>query len=379
MLNFGGFLSSNFWTNYRCSSSASVEDLLSSKDCTVDKLLNDDDCLQEFKNYNDKLIKYFDHDKLKVLIDYITVMPELDEQQRGHKFPFIAGEIFNCEINQILDKFFEAPVKVKPQPALAPSESGTEVSDSTTIKDEDDEKKEEPKADNGLVAGKEPAKTGEKTDAKEAGETTPTEVTPAVTTAAATTTTEEKKEDSAKTVPEVPAQGLETETTEVKVEGTEVTTTVTDATPPQDGEPKEDTKVAAATAPEVPAATTETVTTTEVVVPEGKEKNTQEPESEEPDKENTEVKPTEVTAKPTAVPPTTEVVEEKKASDEPEGEDTVKKTDEKPEKDLTSMGSFSTIQTLQTEAQDDDEDEEEGNKYLLLERLFKFIKTEGDE
>lgn len=41
-------------------------------------------------------------------------MPEKDEQNRGHKYPFIAGEIFNCEINQILDKFFEAPVKVKP-------------------------------------------------------------------------------------------------------------------------------------------------------------------------------------------------------------------------------------------------------------------------
>lgn len=41
------------------------------------------------------------------------------------------------------------------------------------------------------------------------------------------------------------------------------------------------------------------------------------------------------------------------------------------------MASFST---LQTEAQDEEEeDEEEGNKYLLLERLFKFIKTEGDE
>jgi len=100
MLNFGGFLSSNFWTNYRCQSSASVEDLLNRKDCTVDKLLDDDDCLQEFKNFNDKLIKYFDHDKLKVLIDYITVMPDKDAgHSRGHKYPFISGEIFNCEIN----------------------------------------------------------------------------------------------------------------------------------------------------------------------------------------------------------------------------------------------------------------------------------------
>lgn len=60
------------------------------------------------------MIKYFDHDKLKVLIDYITVMPLEDVHNRGHKFPFLAGEIFNCEINQLLDRFFEAPVKPLP-------------------------------------------------------------------------------------------------------------------------------------------------------------------------------------------------------------------------------------------------------------------------
>tara|TARA_B110000285_G_scaffold232726_1_gene304567 strand:- start:1311 stop:1718 length:408 start_codon:yes stop_codon:yes gene_type:complete len=130
MLNFGGFLSSNFWTNYRCQSSASIEDLLNNKECSVDKLLDDDDCLQEFKNFNDKLIKYFDHDKLKVLIDYITVMPtKEDGHSRGHKYPFIAGEIFNCEINQILDKFFEAPVKVKAVAAEEEADADKEDSD----------------------------------------------------------------------------------------------------------------------------------------------------------------------------------------------------------------------------------------------------------
>jgi hypothetical protein len=118
MLNFGGFLSSNFWTNYRCQSSASIEDLLNSKGCTVEKLLDDDDCLQELKNFNKKLIKFFDHDKLKVLIDYITVMPADDDgHERGHKYPFIAGEIFNCEINEVLDKFFEAPERPVPEQA----------------------------------------------------------------------------------------------------------------------------------------------------------------------------------------------------------------------------------------------------------------------
>jgi hypothetical protein len=87
------------------------------------------------------LIKYFDHDKLKVLVDYITVMPELDEQKRGHKYPFLAAEIFNCEINQVLDKFFEAPVKVKPLPAIA-AESAPEATDSSVTKDEEEVKKE---------------------------------------------------------------------------------------------------------------------------------------------------------------------------------------------------------------------------------------------
>jgi len=34
-----------------------VEELLNNKDCSVEKLLEDDDCLQEFKNLNDKLIQ----------------------------------------------------------------------------------------------------------------------------------------------------------------------------------------------------------------------------------------------------------------------------------------------------------------------------------
>lgn len=108
MLSFGGFLNSSFWSNYRSPSSTSIEEILSAKDCSVDRLLEDDDCLQEFKNLNEKLIGYFDHDKLNKLVDLITVMPPEDaSHSRGHKFPFIASEIFNCEINQILDKFFE--------------------------------------------------------------------------------------------------------------------------------------------------------------------------------------------------------------------------------------------------------------------------------
>jgi hypothetical protein len=108
MLSFGGFLNSSFWSSYRSPSSTSIEEILNNKECSVEKLLEDDDCLQEFKNLNEKLVSYFDHDKIKKLIDLITVMPpENCTHLRGHKLPFIASEIFNCEINQILDKFFD--------------------------------------------------------------------------------------------------------------------------------------------------------------------------------------------------------------------------------------------------------------------------------
>ena len=38
-----------------------------------------------------------------------------------------------------------------------------------------------------------------------------------------------------------------------------------------------------------------------------------------------------------------------------------------------------TLQTEDAQEEEPEDDEEEGNKYLLLERLFKFIQTEGDE
>lgn len=39
--------------------------------------------------------------------------PEDADKNRGHKFPFLASEIFNCELNTVLEKFFEAPKPVE--------------------------------------------------------------------------------------------------------------------------------------------------------------------------------------------------------------------------------------------------------------------------
>ena len=42
------------------------------------------------QSQNENLIKWFDHEKVKELIDYITIVPEEDEHDRGHKYPFVA-------------------------------------------------------------------------------------------------------------------------------------------------------------------------------------------------------------------------------------------------------------------------------------------------
>ena len=87
--------------------SASIENLLSKvEDCTVDDLLADEDIIQEMRNMNEKLLKYFRRDKLKTLIDYITKVPEEDTHDRGHKFPFVVGELFALDLTKINDKFF---------------------------------------------------------------------------------------------------------------------------------------------------------------------------------------------------------------------------------------------------------------------------------
>lgn len=86
--------------------SASIEELLNKDECSLEELLDDEDLIQECKNMNNKLINFFTRERIRRLIKLITVMPEVDEHKRGHKYPYVASEIFNCEIYQVLDMFF---------------------------------------------------------------------------------------------------------------------------------------------------------------------------------------------------------------------------------------------------------------------------------
>lgn len=92
------FLANNFWMGF-ATQSQSIQQIIDSPTGTVDELLDDSDCLMEFKNRNEDLINYFDHERLATLIEYITVVAdEKDGAQRGRKFPFLVDQIFGCEI-----------------------------------------------------------------------------------------------------------------------------------------------------------------------------------------------------------------------------------------------------------------------------------------
>jgi len=59
---------------------------------------------------NRQLVEFFDHERIEVLIDYITVVADpKDGANRGRKYPFLVDQIFSLELDSIIYKFFEAP------------------------------------------------------------------------------------------------------------------------------------------------------------------------------------------------------------------------------------------------------------------------------
>ena len=105
--NFGVGMGSN-------EPSESIKKILSDKNNTLEDLLRDEDLLNELGSKNEKLIKYFDKEKIKQLLDYIIKEPEIDEnaeetkenKDKGYKFPFLCSQIFGLQIEELYKFFF---------------------------------------------------------------------------------------------------------------------------------------------------------------------------------------------------------------------------------------------------------------------------------
>ncbi|KAG8365659.1 hypothetical protein BUALT_Bualt18G0129000 [Buddleja alternifolia] len=86
-----------------------VETILDKENFTLDELLDEDEIIQECKALNGRLISFLrERDQVKRLLQYIVEeAPEDAERQRTFKFPFIACEIFTCEVDIILKALVE--------------------------------------------------------------------------------------------------------------------------------------------------------------------------------------------------------------------------------------------------------------------------------
>ncbi|PIA37367.1 hypothetical protein AQUCO_03000157v1 [Aquilegia coerulea] len=98
-----------FWHMSSLSASSPVETILDKEDFSLDELLDEEEIIQECKALNSRLINFLrDRTQVEQLLRYIVEeAPEDAESKRVFKFPFIACEIFTCEIDVILKTLVE--------------------------------------------------------------------------------------------------------------------------------------------------------------------------------------------------------------------------------------------------------------------------------
>ncbi|KAI4334392.1 hypothetical protein L6164_019090 [Bauhinia variegata] len=98
-----------FWKLTALSASSPVEAILDKENFTLEELLDEEEIIQECKALNSRLINFLrDRAQVEQLVRYIVDEPPEDaESKRAFKFPFIACEIFTCEIDVILKTLVE--------------------------------------------------------------------------------------------------------------------------------------------------------------------------------------------------------------------------------------------------------------------------------
>ncbi|KAI3965673.1 hypothetical protein MKX01_010630, partial [Papaver californicum] len=98
-----------FWRMAGLSTASPVETILDKNNFTLDELLDEDEIIQECKVLNGRLINFLrERPQVEQLLRYIVEeAPEDAEKRRTFKFPFIACEIFTCEVDIILKTLVE--------------------------------------------------------------------------------------------------------------------------------------------------------------------------------------------------------------------------------------------------------------------------------
>ncbi|KAL2471040.1 SIT4 phosphatase-associated family protein [Abeliophyllum distichum] len=98
-----------FWKLTALSASSPVESVLDKENFTLEELLDEEEIIQECKSLNSRLINFLrDRAQVEQLLRYIVEeSPEDADSKRMFKFPFIACEVFTCEIDVIFKTLVE--------------------------------------------------------------------------------------------------------------------------------------------------------------------------------------------------------------------------------------------------------------------------------
>ncbi|XP_047947954.1 serine/threonine-protein phosphatase 6 regulatory subunit 1-like isoform X2 [Salvia hispanica] len=98
-----------FWRMAGLSTASAVETILDKDDFTLEELLDEDEIIQECKALNGRLIHFLrERANVKKMVQYIVEEPpEGAEKERIFKLPFVACEIFTCEVDIILKALIE--------------------------------------------------------------------------------------------------------------------------------------------------------------------------------------------------------------------------------------------------------------------------------
>ncbi|KAK9056006.1 hypothetical protein SSX86_027093 [Deinandra increscens subsp. villosa] len=98
-----------FWRMTGLSATSPVDTILDKENFTLEELLDEDEIIQECKALNNRLINFLrERVQVEQLVRYIVEeAPEDAEKGRTFKFPFIACEIFTCEVDIILKALVE--------------------------------------------------------------------------------------------------------------------------------------------------------------------------------------------------------------------------------------------------------------------------------
>ena len=85
--------------------STQLEGKLVDTEYNLEEYLKDEEAIQCYKDWGANTKKYFNKDKIKQLIKYITIEPEEDDHLKGHKFPYVASEMLKNSSDEIMDLF----------------------------------------------------------------------------------------------------------------------------------------------------------------------------------------------------------------------------------------------------------------------------------